>query len=184
MVDALEYNYGIAMRTSKIIEKLGVTPGKFLAVTIHRPGNTDIKEHMVNILSALGESGKEIVFPAHPRTVNYLKGYGLLENLPSNVQIIEPLGYLDMLMLMGSADKVITDSGGVQKEAYMLKVPCITLRDNTEWVETIDSGWNVLVGANKELLLKMIHKPKEDLPHDDIFGRDATKKIADCLNLV
>ena len=184
MVDALEYNYGIAMKTSKIIEKLGVTPGKFLAVTIHRPGNTDVKEHMVNILSALGESGKEIVFPAHPRTVNYLKGYGLLETLPSNIQIIEPLGYLDMLMLMGSADKVITDSGGVQKEAYMLKVPCITLRDNTEWVETIESGWNVLVGANKELLLKMIHKPKEDLPHDDIFGRDATKKIADCLNLV
>lgn len=182
MIDALEYNTIIAKKTSKILEKIGVTKGKYVAVTIHRPGNTDVKEHMVNIISALGESGENVVFPAHPRTVKFLEGYGLLANLPSNIMITAPLGYLDMLMLMGSANKVITDSGGVQKEAYMLKVPCITLRENTEWVETIESGWNVLVGADKERLIKAIYKPKENLPHHDLFGKDAAKKIATYLH--
>jgi len=91
------------------------------------------------------------------------------------------LGYLDMIALMASADKVVTDSGGIQKEAYMLKVPCITLRQNTEWVETVETGWNVLAGTSKERLLNMIHKQKEDLPHPDLYGRDAAKKIADQL---
>lgn len=182
MVDAMEYNRMIAEKSSSIIEKLGVTRGKYLAVTIHRPSNTDNKEHMVNIISALGQSGEDVVFPAHPRTVKYLKEYGLLDSLQSNIKIIEPLGYLDMIMLMGSADKVVTDSGGVQKEAYMLKVPCITLRENTEWVETVVSGWNVLVGANKKHLLEMIRKPKEDLPHPDLFGRDTSKKIVNYLS--
>lgn len=179
MTDALEYNYNLAEKSSRMIEKLGVTRGKYLAVTIHRPSNTDNKEHMVDIMDALGQTGEDVVFPAHPRTIKYLKEYGLLEALPENIKVIEPLGYLDMLMLMGSAKKVITDSGGVQKEAYMLKVPCITLRDNTEWVETVESGWNVLVGANSNLILETIRKPNEDLPHKDIFGRDAAKKIAE-----
>jgi len=162
MVDAMEYNYTAAKKSSKIIDEMGIKKERYLAVTIHRPGNTDNKQHMANIINALGESGEDVVFPAHPRTVKYLKNNGLLNNIPSNVKIIEPLGYLDMLLLMGSADKIITDSGGVQKEAYMLKVPCITLRDNTEWVETIETGWNVLVGASKERILEAIKRPKKN----------------------
>lgn len=182
MGDAMEYNLKIAEKTSHIIENLGVTKGNYLVVTVHRPSNTNNQENLVSIISALGESGEDVIFPAHPRTIKYLTEYSLLDNLPKNVKIIEPLGYLDMIMLMSSSDMIITDSGGMQKEAYMLKVPCITLRENTEWVETVESGWNVLVGANKERLLNMIHKPKERLTHPDLYGRDAAKKIVDHLS--
>lgn len=183
MADALEYNKKIAEKASNITEKLGVIKGKYLAVTIHRPSNTDNKKHMSDIISALGESGEDVVFPAHPRTIKYLKEYGLLESLPGNIKLIEPLGYLDMLKLMSDADKILTDSGGVQKEAYMLKVPCTTLRENTEWVETLETGWNVLVGANKQKILDMIRKPKERLPHPDLFGKNAAKKITEALQV-
>lgn len=183
MVDAMEYNRVLAEKTSRIIERLGLTKGKYLAVTVHRPSNTDSRERMADIISALGQSGEAVVFPVHPRTVKYLKEYGLLDRLPGNIQVVEPLGYMDMITLMASADKVVTDSGGVHKEAYMLKVPCITLRENTEWVEIISSGWNALAGANREKILEMIRKPKEDLPHPDLYGRDAARKIADALTL-
>lgn len=181
MADAMEYNRTMAERVSHIVDNLGITKGKYLVVTIHRPGNTDNKSRMADIMGVLGESEEDVIFPAHPRTLKYLKEYDILGNLRKNVKIIEPLGYLDMLMLMSSANKVITDSGGVQKEAYLLKVPCITLRENTEWIETVESGWNDLVDANKGRLLDMIHKPKAEIAHPDIFMRGATKKIVENL---
>ncbi len=149
MVDALEYNLKIAEKKSRIIEELGLEKGKYLVITVHRPGNTDNRENMTNIIEALGELERTIVFPVHPRTEKCLREYGLVEKMPGNVKLIKPMGYLDMLMLMANAKKILTDSGGIQKEAYMLGVPCITLRENTEWVETLEGGWNVLVGADK-----------------------------------
>jgi len=95
---------------------------------------------MRSIIEALGESGMPVVFPVHPRTEKFLQEYGLMEKMPGNVKLIEPLGYLDMLMLMANARKILTDSGGIQKEAYMLGVPCVTLRENTEWMETLEGG--------------------------------------------
>jgi len=170
MVDAMNYNRAIAEERSRILEDVGVRPGEYLVATVHRPSNTDDRGNMTGILGALGEAGMPVVFPVHPRTRNYLGRYGLLAKMPENVQVTEPLGYLDMLHLMAHAAKILTDSGGVQKEAYMLGVPCITLRENTEWVETVEAGWNVLVGAGREEIVSMIHEfaPAGDQP--PLFG--------------
>jgi len=170
MVDAMNYNRAVAEERSRILEAVGVRPGEYLVITVHRPSNTDSRENMVAILGALAEAGRPVVFPVHPRTQNYLRRYGLLAEMPENVLVTEPLGYLDMLHLMAHAAKILTDSGGVQKEAYMLGVPCITLRENTEWVETVEAGWNVLVGAGREEIVSMIlgFAPAGDQP--PLFG--------------
>jgi len=170
MVDAMNYNRAVAEERSRILEAVGVRPGEYLVITVHRPSNTDSRENMVAILGALAEAGRPVVFPVHPRTQNYLRRYGLLAKMPENVLVTEPLGYLDMLHLMAHAEKILTDSGGVQKEAYMLGVPCITLRENTEWVETVEAGWNVLVGAGRGGIVSMVREfaPAGDQP--PLFG--------------
>ncbi len=158
MYDALLHNIEIARKSSNILEKLGLRPGKYLLATVHRAENTDSRENLKNIIDALIESEEPIVFPAHPRTRKYLKAYGLMERIEKapNIVLIPPVGYLDMLILEENARKILTDSGGIQKEAYFLKVPCITLRTRTEWVETVEDGWNVLVGADKSKILNAI----------------------------
>ncbi|MDD3857494.1 MAG: UDP-N-acetylglucosamine 2-epimerase (non-hydrolyzing) [Methanoculleus sp.] len=156
MVDAMNHNRAVAEERSRILEAVGVEPEEYLVVTVHRPSNTNSREKMAAILGALEEVERPVVFPVHPRTRKYLSEYGLLATMPENILVVEPLGYLDMLRLMAHAEKILTDSGGVQKEAYMLGVPCITLRENTEWVETVEAGWNVLVGAERERIVAMI----------------------------
>ena len=160
MYDALLYNIKIARKKSKILEELGLKPKNYLLATVHRAENTDNRERLENIIRAFIESGESIVFPAHPRTRKYLEAYGLMEVITKadNIILINPVGYLDMLVIEENAKKILTDSGGVQKEAYFLKVPCITLRERTEWVETIKDRWNTLVGANKEKILKAIRE--------------------------
>ena len=156
MYDALLYNIKIARKESKILKRLGLSPGEYLLATVHRAENTDSRRRLENIIEAFIESGELIVFPAHPRTKKYLKRYSLTKRIEKaeNVLMIPPVGYLDMLTLEKNARKILTDSGGVQKEAYFLKVPCITLRERTEWIETVEDGWNVLVGADKEEILR------------------------------
>jgi len=125
--------------------------------TIHRPYNTDIPENLRNILSAFAEIGEVIVFPAHPRTskkIVALKSEFSQELVPGNIKIIKPVGYLDMLVLEENAKLILTDSGGMQKEAYFFGVPCITLRPETEWVETVETGWNVLGGTAVRTILE------------------------------
>lgn len=182
MVDALEYNCKIAEERSHIIEELELEYGKYLVITVHRPGNTDSKENMSNIIGALEESGKRVVFPVHPRTGKFLREYGMWDNMPANVVVIEPVGYIDMLKLMSGAGKILTDSGGMQKEAYVLGVPCITLRENTEWVETLDGGWNVLVGADKGRIIKALNKFELESKQKYMFGiGDASKRIKEII---
>lgn len=156
MADALEYNKALAERKSRILETFGLTEKKYFVLTVHRAGNTDNRENLANIIKAVGEAGDPVIFPVHPRTRKYISEYGLMTHLPNNIRLCEPLGYLDMIRLMEGAKKILTDSGGVQKEAYMLGVPCITLRKNTEWVETLEGGWNVLVGADYEQIQKFL----------------------------
>ena len=154
MHDAILENLKIAKTRSGILQKLNIKPKSYLYATVHRAENTDNAANLKNILEAFEQSGETIVFPVHPRTKKMLSKLGIKEG--SNIKLIHPVGYLDSLMLQSTAKKILTDSGGVQKEAYFLKIPCLTLRDKTEWVETVQDEWNVLVGANKEQILKAI----------------------------
>ena len=134
----------IAEERSGILEELGVEPGSYLVATAHRAGNVDRPDRLEKLVELLAAMPQPVVFPVHPRTRQRLEDTGLMDRL-GDVHVVGPLGYLDFLKLARHARAVLTDSGGVQKEAYLLGVPCVTLRDTTEWVETVESGWNVLV---------------------------------------
>jgi len=171
MVDALHFNREIAREKSSILDRLELEEKRYLVVTVHRPANTDNRANLESIIGALGEAGCPVIFPLHPRTRKYLDTYGMLDALPASILVTEPLGYLDMLRLTDGAKKIATDSGGVQKEAYLLGVPCITLRENTEWVETVEDGWNVLVGADRRKIVEAIREFAPAGTQRDVFGK-------------
>jgi UDP-GlcNAc3NAcA epimerase len=127
-------------------------------VTLHRPYNTDEQERLVQILAVLNQLDKPVVFPIHPRTSSNLKKWGVDLSAFSNIQFSDPVGYKDCLSHQAFSDCVITDSGGIQKEAYMLKKQCITLRKETEWVETLEGGCNTLVFGELERIAEIIHQ--------------------------
>ncbi len=183
MQDALLMYSEIAGKVSNILTKLDLTVNEYFVITVHRPGNTDNKENLRRIIEALKRLERKVIFPVHPRTEKYLKEYGFWEKMPSNVIMIKPLGYLDMLHLMNNAEKILTDSGGVQKEAYMLGKPCITLRENTEWVETVDAGWNVLVGADEEKIVDAVDHFKFSKSRIPLYGENVCKKIVDIITM-
>jgi len=143
MVDALRENLPLAKERAA---DPGFSPKEYFLATVHRAGNTDDPAALRAILEAFSCLEVPVVFPVHPRTRKKLAEYGIAP--AANVRLVEPLPYFDMLALLAGARAVLTDSGGIQKEAYILEVPCVTLRENTEWVETIEDGWNVLVGAD------------------------------------
>jgi len=170
MYDA-SLNFGaIANRQSKILEQLNLQPKQYLLATIHRASNTDNPETLHTILSTLMQIDRPIVFPVHPRTRKQIQH---LDRRYQQIKLIEPVGYLDMLMLEQHARKILTDSGGVQKEAFFFGVPCITLRHETEWLETVETGWNVLAGTDPTQILQAItHGPTPSLqpPASNPFG--------------
>ena len=186
MVDSLLYNQEIAERESNIFSLLFLKKREYLVATIHRASNTDNEENLTNIIYSFLETDEQIVFPIHPRTQISLRKFGLyekLENKPS-IKITKPLSYLDFLKLASNAKKILTDSGGIQKEAYILKIPCITLRENTEWVETVEDRWNILVGADKEKILSSIQGFNPNTPQRNVFGCNSSRKIANCINFL
>ncbi len=149
------------------------TPNYYLA-TLHRAENTDDPKKLKSIFGALNEIGEKtpVILPLHPRTKKMMKVYRLFSKF-KNINFIEPVSYLDMLQLEKNAKAILTDSGGVQKEAYWLRVPCITLRDETEWIETVKSGWNVLVGTGTRKILKglkYLERKKPSRRGVDLFG--------------
>ncbi|MCI0515281.1 UDP-N-acetylglucosamine 2-epimerase (non-hydrolyzing) [candidate division KSB1 bacterium] len=155
MYDAALQFGEIAAKKSRILEKLSLVPKKYFLATVHRPFSTDSPENLRNIIEAFNESQMPVIFPVHPRTVHALKQnqlWPLIEASPSIIHI-DPVSYLEMLVLEKNAAKILTDSGGIQKEAYFFQVPCITLREDTEWVETVADGWNILVGTDKPRIL-------------------------------
>lgn len=157
MYDAALHFGAIADSKSDILDKLGVELGDYLLVTVHRSSNTDVVDNLKVLLEVFVESGQTIVFPVHPRTRKVIGESGLHKIIDgSKVRLIDPVGYIDFLKLEKNAAKILTDSGGVQKEAFFFAIPCITLRDTTEWVETVMSGWNVLVHVDKEAILAKI----------------------------
>lgn len=150
MYDALLHNLAQARERSTILDALALQSGEYALATVHRAANTDDPVRMRSILDGFSQLDTCIVFPLHPRTRRLLPNYGL--DLPPNVTLLDPVGYLDMLMLEENAACILTDSGGMQKEAYLMGVRCITLREETEWVETVEAGWNKLVGADAEAI--------------------------------
>ncbi len=148
-----------------ILARFGVAMKQFLFCTIHRASNTDDPANLAAIFDALIEHGEPVVLPLHPRTRARLDQAGFAPRLAAakHILLTEPVGYLDCIALQRAARLVLTDSGGIQKEACFFKVPCITLRDETEWVETVQSGWNVLTGAHTQRILTELRRaaPRE-----------------------
>ena len=165
-----------------ILAALGVTSGEFGFATLHRAGNTDRPGRLRAILRALGRIGGPIVFPVHPRTAEAIAAEG--EALPANVIRVLPCSYLETIGLVKNARLVLTDSGGLQKEAYFLGTPCVTLRDETEWPETLAGGWNVLAGADGEAIERAASRPAPPEAGRDLAsfgGGRACARILDVL---
>ncbi len=159
MYDALLDGVEIARRTSRILDRLAVEPQRFILATVHRAENTDQPERLKGIITALvglARTGHKVVFPVHPRTQRFLNAHSF--ELCEGIIQIDPVSYLDMVLLESAARLILTDSGGIQKEAYWLQVPCLTLRDETEWSETVESGWNRLVGADPHRISRAVEE--------------------------
>lgn len=171
MYDAVLYNMSIA-EASHSLDELGLTPKSFILGTIHRAENTDNEAKMISIVDAFLELDSKVFLPLHPRTKGKLASYNLLNKLESSAHVIlsEPVSYLEMLLLEKNAAAIVTDSGGVQKEAYFAKVPCFTLRDETEWVETVETGWNQLVNPLEQNLADLISSFEPKDYTDNLYG--------------
>jgi UDP-N-acetylglucosamine 2-epimerase len=171
----------LAERANALLPQLDVTPGAYVLATMHRSANTDDPARLRRIMRALGDLALPVVFPLHPRTRYALRRHAIA---PAHaIHVVDPVGYLDMLTLERHAFRVITDSGGVQKEAFMLGVPCVTLREDTEWPETVDAGWNVLVGDSPTAIADAARRPAPEAPPGRPFGEgDAAVRIARSLD--
>jgi UDP-N-acetylglucosamine 2-epimerase len=151
MLDVLCRSLPIARRASQVLDRLELRPQGYALVTIHRVANTDDPAALTQIVAILNVVDEPVIFPAHPRTRAALSRVGA--ELGSHVRLIEPVGYFDMLQLEEHARIIATDSGGVQREAYFLGVPCLVLRETTEWAEAVEAGWNRLVGVDPRQVL-------------------------------
>jgi UDP-GlcNAc3NAcA epimerase len=157
MYDCMRF-YGdrVQALTPSVLRQHGLTSGSYYLATVHRAENTDDPECMANVVQALDELATPecpVVIPLHPRTRAKLAAYGL--SFAPDVHVLDPVSYLEMLALERNARVIITDSGGVQKEAYLYRVPCVTLREETEWVETVEAGWNTLCAPSKRVVVRV-----------------------------
>lgn len=189
MYDAALYYGKKAERQSQILNKLGLKPKEYILATVHRAENTDDPSRLRVIFDALCEIACEIkvVLPLHPRTRDALIKSGMYDKVASSICLTEPVGYLDMVMLEKNARLIATDSGGVQKEAFFYRVPCVTLREETEWVELVELGWNLVVppfsaGAIADAVMSRLwsFKGAEENPYGN--GHSAVKIVDYLIN--
>ena len=169
MADALR-NAGARADQSTVLHQFGLTARDYLLATVHRAENTDDPQRLAAILHGLADTGRKVLFPVHPRTRKAMEHAGL--PMPGNVLACDPLGYLDLVRALRDADLVLTDSGGLQKEAYWLAVPCVTLRDETEWRETVAQGWNHLAGADRAQIAAAVRQARRLDHHATLYGGD------------
>lgn len=171
MLDAAQYFGRLADARSDILDRLGLEPRRYVLATIHRAENVDDESRVSSIVAGLGSSSLPVILPLHPRTKNRISKFGL--TLPECVRVVDPVGYLDMVALERNATLIATDSGGVQKEAYFHGIPCITLRDETEWVELVEAGFNLLVGADSERISHAIQSFSPTVTECGFYGDGA-----------
>jgi UDP-GlcNAc3NAcA epimerase len=179
MVDTMKNNICIALEKSNVLSELKLDNKDYNLLTLHRNYNVDNTTILENILSQLGQLEEEIIFPLHPRTRKMLSAS---YTVPGNIKIMEPQGYLDFITLEYFSKRIITDSGGIQKEAYILKKPCITLRTETEWVETVEEKWNLLINPTDDRIASKIISFKIPQHQTEIFGKNVTEKMVTIIN--
>ena len=183
LYDASIYYGEKAEKSSNILKKLNLDSKKYILATLHRQENVDDRIRFRNILDGFALSQKSIILPLHPRTRKKILEFGL--DMPKSVQTIDPVGFLDMVMLEKHACLIATDSGGVQKEAYFHSVPCITLRDETEWIELVESGWNKLAGSSSDKFIAAVEEMHEGYspgPRISYYGYgNSSARIVDAL---
>ena len=189
MYEAVLLSRKIAKEGSCVLEGLQLNSGEYGLVTLHRAENTDNPRKLRNIMDVLNiiAEKQHLVFPLHPRTAKHLSEISSTWAAHSKLQLVDPLSYFDMLQLIDNASVILTDSGGLQKEAFFIGCPCVTLREETEWVETVEGGGNVLVGADPEKILSSVAMWKEFYPQgkadfsmsaDRFFGNPANESIS------
>lgn len=180
MADALKFALLNSGEHRSALSNLGVSYKNYLLVTIHRAENTDQRKRLESILSVFDHLKETVLFPVHPRSKKILQE--IRYSPPPHVKLIDPVSYFDMVFLEQSARMILTDSGGMQKEAYWLHVPCITLRDETEWVETVETAWNVLTGANSQKIIDAVSAFTIPAEHPPLFGDgNAAMKVIEAL---
>jgi UDP-N-acetylglucosamine 2-epimerase len=163
---------GAAGAARDVLAEFEVEPGAYFLATVHRAGNSDDPERLAAIVRAFGRLGKPVVWPVHPRTARNLAEFGLEELVREQGAIVtvDPVPYGTSVALLRDAAALLTDSGGMQKEAYFLSVPCVTLREETEWVETVELGWNVLTGADADRIVAAAAAPPRGETHPEVYG--------------
>jgi UDP-GlcNAc3NAcA epimerase len=180
MVDTMKNSIQIAMQKSDVMSRLNLENEEYNLLTLHRNYNVDDTEVLKHLLTQLGYLEEKIIFPVHPRTKKMLVESSF--PVPSNIDTTEPQGYLDFIRLEYSSKKIITDSGGIQKEAYILQKPCITLRTETEWVETVKEKWNLLLDPSDKNIASKISAFETPKEQQEIFGEEVTKKMVNIIN--
>ncbi|MDR2145778.1 MAG: UDP-N-acetylglucosamine 2-epimerase (non-hydrolyzing) [Tannerella sp.] len=186
MYDAALHYGEMAEKKSEILLRYHLYGLDYYLCTVHRAENTNNPERLTQIILALVEMASEaqpVIFPVHPRTKVYLDNYNLMPTLATNpsVKLIEPVDYLDMIMLEKNAKMILTDSGGIQKEAYFQRVPCVTLREETEWVETVYAGWNQIAGYKTEKILECVRRTPERTEIKEYGDGKAAEKIINAI---
>jgi UDP-N-acetylglucosamine 2-epimerase len=168
MADALRcFGSGDGVANASL-KKLNIEPRQYYLATVHRAQNTDNPQLLGAIIDALGSLDAPVVLPAHPRLRESLKRQEIAPG--TNVRVVDPVGYVEMIALERQARAILTDSGGVQKEAYWLGVPCVTMRDETEWVETVEAGWNVLTGADSSKIIDAVRRLNPPAVRPPLYG--------------
>jgi UDP-N-acetylglucosamine 2-epimerase len=160
---------------------LNLQPNSFSLLTLHRDYNVDNPAILNNLLNQLGQLEGKIIFPVHPRTRKMLSS---LPGIPGNIVVTDPVGYLDFITLEHASTRIITDSGGIQKEAYILRKPSITLRTETEWVETVEEKWNLLISPTDPEIASKINAFVTPEKQNPVFGENVTDKMVSLINAI
>jgi len=181
MVDTIRKNLPVAIEKSTILSDLDIENNGYNLLTLHRNYNVDNPEILLNILNQLDDLGEIVIFPVHPRTRKMLDEKDLHVK---NIILTEPLGYIDFIMVENFSKRIITDSGGIQKEAYILKRPCVTLRTETEWVETVKEKWNLLVDPSDKSICDKITVFNTPEKQKNVFGEDVSEKMVAIINSI